>query len=275
MRPLGIFAWFGYDLPVQQSLKKIKAAGFDGVMLWWGEFEGDIPLAQQPKLARSLGLRVENAHAPFDGCNSLWEPGMQGDLYADSLVRCAQGCAEAGVRVLVAHLSDGPAPPPWHPRGVERLRQAVEAARRLGVVLALENLRHPDYLRRTLDALPDAALCYDSGHAQVEFPPVEHLPDGNRLPARYAGRVEAVHLHDNDGKADRHLLPFDGVIDWQGVAGRLRAAEYAGPLTLEVQAGEAYEGRMDADAFLARAYAAAARLRGLLDGEGPGRLGLG
>ena len=58
-------------------------------------------------------------------------------------------------------------------------------------------------------------------------------------------------------------------------AGRLRAAEYAGPLTLEVQAGEAYEGRMDADAFLARAYAAAARLRGLLDGEGPGRLGLG
>ena len=31
------------------------------------------------------GLRVENAHAPFDGVNALWTPGDDGDRYAASL----------------------------------------------------------------------------------------------------------------------------------------------------------------------------------------------
>lgn len=29
--PLGIFAWFGYELPLTESLKHIKHAGFDQV----------------------------------------------------------------------------------------------------------------------------------------------------------------------------------------------------------------------------------------------------
>ena len=265
MRPLGIFAWFGYELPVRQSLEKIKAAGFDGVMLWWSEMEGDVPLLQQPGLARDMGLGVENAHAPFDGCNSLWLPGPEGDRYIDDLLRCAEGCGQTGVDTLVIHISDGETPPRWHPRGVTRLRRAVDGARQAGVTLALENLRQPDYLRRTLDALPDAALCYDSGHAQVEFPPVEYLPEGNRLPSRYTGRVRAVHLHDNNGKEDQHILPFDGVVDWTGVVDRLRSAAYDGPLTLEVQAWEFYENRLEAEAFLSLAHRAANRIRLMLD----------
>ena len=266
MRPLGIFVWFGYDLPLAESLRRIRAAGFDGVMLWWGAFDGDdVPLFRQPSLARECGLRVENAHAPFDGCNTLWLSGPEGDGYASGLIRCAEECAACGVDTLVVHITDGPNPPPWHPRGLTRLRRAVQEAGKAGVTLAFENLRHPDYVRRTLDALEDAAFCYDSGHARVEFPPAQGFPAGNGLPARYPGRVKALHLHDNDGKWDRHILPYDGVIDWEKVADRLRAAAYDGPLTLEVQAGEWYESRMDADAFLRRAYAAAARLRDRLD----------
>lgn len=69
--PLGIFAWFGYEMPLKESLRLIKATGFDQVLLWWGEFEGDIPLLKQPETVRRLGLEVENAHAPFQGCNTL------------------------------------------------------------------------------------------------------------------------------------------------------------------------------------------------------------
>lgn len=76
MLPLGMFAWFGYELPLTESLRRMKAAGFGRALLWWGEFEGDLPLAEQPGCPlRRLGLRMENAHAPFDGCNALWLPG--------------------------------------------------------------------------------------------------------------------------------------------------------------------------------------------------------
>lgn len=267
MRSLGLYAWFGYDLSLEEALRRMRDAGFDSVMLWWGEFDGGVPLSRQPDLARRLGLEVANAHAPFAGCNHLWLPGEEGDRYIDAVVRCAQECAACGVTTLVVHLTDGPAPPAPTQLGLSRVRRALEAADRAGVALALENLRHPAYLADVFDALGrPSGFCYDSGHARVEFDPGAGKPRGADLPRRYADRLCAVHLHDNDGALDRHWLPFDGVIDWSLVSAQLRAARYKGPLTLETQAFGWYETRLGVDAFLDRAYRSAARLRALLDG---------
>ena len=166
MTGFGIFAYFGYDLPLEESLRRLVAAGFDTVSLFWGAFDGGPPLHRQPELARRAGLRVENAHAPFDGVNALWTPGDDGDRYAASLVEALEGCAASGVPVLVAHLTDGPAPPPPSPLGIDRLRRVEAAAERRGVVLALENLRHAAHLHAALSALtgPFTRFCYDSGH---------------------------------------------------------------------------------------------------------------
>ena len=65
---------------------------------------------------------------------------------------------------------------------------------------------------------------------------------------------------------DLHHLPFDGDIDWEGLVARLRQTGYAGSVALEVQAFTGYEERMTADAYVARAYRAAAKVRELLDG---------
>jgi hypothetical protein len=37
MQKLGMFAWFGYDLPMRERLQIIKDAGFDATALWWDE----------------------------------------------------------------------------------------------------------------------------------------------------------------------------------------------------------------------------------------------
>lgn len=256
-RGLGIFAWFGYELPLEESLRSICAAGFTHVLLWWGAFDGDIPLSAQPELARRMGLEVENAHAPFDGCNDLWVPGEAGDAYARGLMRSLEECAAAGVPVLVAHITDGPVATPYSPLGIERLRRVAETAHRTGVTLALENLRRPLYTTDALDALADCpavGFCYDSGHDRL-------CPGSKPLPGDYASRIAALHLHDNDGSGDQHRLPFDGGTDWQERMAAIAAGGYGGPVSLEVQAYGGYEQRMDADAFLSRAYAAADRLR--------------
>lgn len=151
----------------------------------------------------------------------------------------------------MAHLTDGPAPPPPSPLGIDRLRRVEAAAERRGVVLALENLRHAAHLHAALSALtgPFTRFCYDSGH---------HFGWGKGEPylERYGSRLAALHLHDNDGTRDQHLLPFDGAVDWPALMARLAATGYDGALTLEVQAFGRYERAMSASAFLERAHAA-------------------
>ena len=56
MTGFGIFAYFGYDLPLEESLRRLAAAGFDTVSLFWGAFDGGPPLHRQPELARRAGL---------------------------------------------------------------------------------------------------------------------------------------------------------------------------------------------------------------------------
>ena len=100
---------------------------------------------------------------------------------------------------------------------------------------------------------PFTRFCYDSGH---------HFGWGKGEPylERYGSRLAALHLHDNDGTRDQHLLPFDGAVDWPALMARLAATGYDGALTLEVQAFGRYERAMSASAFLERAHAALERL---------------
>jgi len=43
------------------------------------------------------------------------------------------------------------------------------------------------------------------------------LPLARRLERR-GGRLLTTHLSDNDGEADRHWPPGEGVVDWRGLA---------------------------------------------------------
>ena len=260
MQPLGIYLWFGYELEPKQSLRLIRAAGFDAVMLWWGEYNGAPSPRDQVREAHEAGLSVASAHFPDSGCDALWLPGGEGEGFLRRLTCALRECGGCGVDTLVVHLSDGPAPKPFSPEGFDRLRRAADAAREAGVRLALENLRHPHHLAEVLDRFggTEIGLCYDSGHDFSSPGPLE-------FPGRFGPRVLTTHLHDNDGRSDQHRLPFDGTGDWRKAIGALYSAGYAGPLCLEVQAG-VYEPYLDAEAFLARAYRAASRLRGMLEG---------
>jgi sugar phosphate isomerase/epimerase len=46
-------------------------------------------------------------------------------------------------------------------------------------------------------------------------------------------KLKAVHIHDNMGKEDEHLIPGDGIIDWNAFADALREIGYTGVISLE------------------------------------------
>ena len=95
------------------------------------------------------------------------------------------------------------------------------------------------------------------------------------MPGRYPGRLLCTHINDNLGirdwggsitwHDDLHLLPFDGIGDWEGIAARLK--DFDGPLTFELgvfpkpnrHENDKYV-RLSPEEYLAEAYARACRV---------------
>jgi sugar phosphate isomerase/epimerase len=73
----------------------------------------------------------------------------------------------------------------------------------------------------------DLKVCFDTGHA--------HLTGGVQAAFQTLHEhIAAVHLHDNHGEKDEHLLPFEGEIDWAQTMRDLRSADVQFPLLFEV-----------------------------------------
>jgi sugar phosphate isomerase/epimerase len=48
-----------------------------------------------------------------------------------------------------------------------------------------------------------------------------------------AEEVRTLHVHDNDGRYDLHLIPHYGVIDWEDFGKALKEVQYQGVFSLE------------------------------------------
>lgn len=85
-------------------------------------------------------------------------------------------------------------------------------------------------------------------------------------------RMICTHLNDNLGcrtgnntitaADDLHLLPFDGVADWQSIVDRLKKWNYQGMLTFELKKTDYYKD-MTFDQYLQEAYARIRRVTAL------------
>ena len=99
-------------------------------------------------------------------------------------------------------------------------------------------------------------LCYDSGHGNIaDRRGLDEL-------ATLTDRLIALHLHDNDGTADQHKLPFTGTVDWPRLAQLIARSSYRQCISLEVVMR--HSGIGEELVFLERAFTAGMRLAGLI-----------
>ena len=129
----------------------------------------------------------------------------------------------------------------WSPervlaRRVEALGALAEYAKGGPTVICLENLSEfgiptvAGLLQVISQVQSDSiAICLDTGHAHLS---------GASIPAFIAeagDRLQALHVGDNGGQTDDHLLPYGhGTIEWEPVLEALRENGYSGPFNLEV-----------------------------------------
>lgn len=122
-------------------------------------------------------------------------------------------------------------------RRVEAVRRVAEYARGGPTVICLENLGKESGLAeageliRIADATgaDNVALCLDTGHANISG------VDNPSFIRRAGPRLQALHIADNLGHNDDHMLPYGrGTVKWKEVMKALREVAYHGLFNFEV-----------------------------------------
>jgi sugar phosphate isomerase/epimerase len=263
----------------REHLAEIRAHGFEAVEVFATRTHFDYHAVDAiVGLRRSLedaGLRLHSIHAPITESlvGERWGPPLTLASTDPDARRHAVHETVAAINVarhlpfelLVVHLG---LPRTQQPTAADNNREAARqsvdelqrAAAPLGVRLALEVL--PNDLSQAGVLVPfiedlleesGAGICLDFGHAHMDGDVVDAVET-------VAEHLIATHVHDNDGRADTHLVPFDGSIDWAAALTAVQKVGYDGTLLLELAAhGSATE-------TLRRARAARVRMETLLAG---------
>ncbi len=223
------------DVSFETCVDAIAKAGFDGIFTGWTP--GD--MARRAAVIRGRGLYFQSVHSPFKRVHKIWEDCEEGETVIDELIDCITECAACGVPIVVIHPIIGMDKHTPTELGIARFRHLADEAQKLGIMLAFENVEGIEYLEKIiadLGAHPAVAFCWDTGHEMCYNSCMD-------VPALYGDKLICTHLNDNMGQTDpnvvtwlddSHLMPFDGIADWQGIAARLDRAGYSGELTFEM-----------------------------------------
>lgn len=156
----------------------------------------------------------------------------------NELCRCLEKFSEIGARWMNVHPDRFT---PMHDRSyfirrdIEALHELIEAGKRAGVGVMIENLpgdfNNAAQLGELLDPLPELGLHLDIGHANLIVP----YNTTEEIMSAYGSRLRHVHLHDNKGgHADLHLPLGTGTVPLESSLRALKKAGYDGTITLEV-----------------------------------------
>ncbi len=211
--------------------------------------------------SQQCGISLRDAHAPHGTFDSLGVP-VPIDVVAGTLLTAIEISGTHGVKTLTIHAGRTRRINEYSadcgeflhvdlPAAQERILRTLDillpAAEKNNVILALENLFLPtstaDFLTPIVGKInsPFLGLCYDSGHALLVEKQPGKVSDDIAMWIRCGweddtvefqdfqleimkNQVVTTHLHDNDGKNDRHLTPGDGVADWGHIIKTLKAA---------------------------------------------------
>jgi sugar phosphate isomerase/epimerase len=142
---------------------------------------------------------------------------------------------------------------------IRSLEELSPVAAQVGVRLAVEVIPNAlstplslvDLLESDIDA-EDLGICMDVGHARLIGDVVDAIET-------CSGHLLTTHLHDNRGRTDDHLVPGQGVVDWDATLLAFQKVGYDGAWMFELAV--ATERR----AILERAVKARERFESLLN----------
>jgi len=148
-----------------------------------------------------------------------------------------------GCRYMVIH----PLMPYSHDREPDReefyrinfefFNKLLDGCEKNDVIICLENMPMPALSIASPQAVldfvkeincPYMGVCLDTGHCSVL-----KLSPGDAVRTIGKEYLKVLHIHDNMGERDQHLLPFKGIIDWEDFSKALKEIGFDGCLSVE------------------------------------------
>lgn len=237
-----------------EQIKLFKKTGFEAFFINMTK-NADIDILA--KTAKDENMIIQSVHAPFGMCADLWGEGTDEEIEEGikTLLECVRTCAEYEVPIMVSHTYIGfdKCSEP-NAEGLFRYGLIVKEAEKYGVNIAFENTEGEEYLDALMKEFGSSAnvgFCLDTGHEMC----YNRRKD---LLSIYGDKLIATHINDNlgikdySGKItfldDLHLLPFDGICDWDNLAARLDKIDYEGIMTFELNT-KSKPGRHENDIY--------------------------
>lgn len=245
MPRLATVAAFGFDdFDPPQTLALYRRLGCRSSQFYRNEDNPPTP-ADAIAICNEAGVPIDSIHGVFGVAYDPSQPDEQARRQTlDTYRREGELALGLGGPMVVVHPSpmvDGKRKPTPAERAerVAPLQRSMEELARIGeqqgIVYLIENLPGTFWIGdspadlagwiRQIDS-PHVRMCFDTGHALISGT-LDQLPD-------VADTIGYLHLHDNDGFKDNHLMPGDGAIDWPALGRALAGSDLDLPLMLEV-----------------------------------------
>lgn len=203
IKDIAINYWLGYTfLPVSTRVKMLKENGFDSIEIYWTneykELNGDI--YEIANNCIKYGLNISSLHATFNRSNLIWIDSLEGEALIDEYKRTIIDAKNYNCNTVVIH-ADGKGDSDVF---LKRINELDGYAQKLGITLCVENLQHDDNIEFVCKNTK-LSLCFDVGHYNIKQ---------SKTILKYLNRIKYMHIHDNDGRHDLHLIPGEGDVNY-------------------------------------------------------------
>lgn len=269
---IGISIGNAYAIPTTEVVKLVARTGFEAISPAWKQ---GVDLTDVIDTARDCSLAIQSIHGPFHGAAALWseDAAVSGPAIAE-LLEALEDCWKFRIPVMVMHTWIGfeysQVP---NETGLRNYGILVAKAKEYGVRIAFENTEGEEFLFALMDHFQNddtVGFCWDSGHEMC-------YSYGKDLLKLLGHRLIMTHLNDNlgvsrfDGKTywtdDLHLLPYDGIGDWDVLVQRLQKSRKLEYLNFELNItskpnrheNDVY-AQMPLEQYFAEAYKRACRI---------------
>lgn len=187
--------------------------------------------------SKKNNVNAGQLHAPWK-----FKPNLPLETQIDRVYTSIRGAAYLDCPYVVVHpfCIDGGSLTDVFSLNVKTLKNISEYANKYNVTICVENLPFLDYkisevseVIKLIDQVdkPNCLMCFDTGHAHV------FGDDISEDIFRISDRLRTLHVHDNNGKFDAHMLPWQGTIDWNQFTNTLMKQKFDGCLSLETHIG--------------------------------------
>jgi protein FrlC len=249
---LSVSTFVYLNFPLDEAIRRIAGFGYDGVEIWGGRphaYPSDLDaeeIVSLRELSAELGIEVSGFipaqfRYPTNLCIGNERIRQDSVCYIQDGIEVAASLGAPLVSVCPGHSLYGQDKEDAWERLKESLHTLGGFASERGIRLAIEPadeyetdlVQTSDDALRLLDevGLDNVGVVLDTGHGHVLG---EELGEAIR---KLGSTLFHVHVDDNHGQRDEHLIPGSGTIDFSSFLTALADVEYSGFLTVELGFG--------------------------------------